>query len=72
MYSCPLCGIVKAKVKVNARVEGQDIMDWMTNVCVMALAADHEKRSPNCHPTHFGDIMIPIAGSQIIGGPSVQ
>lgn len=72
MYSCTVCGIVKAHVKVRLREEAENVVDWLQKVATPAFVADHERRSPDCRPTFFADVYIPISGAKFIGGPSVQ
>ncbi len=69
-YSCHLCGIEKAAVDVPARGE-EDLEKWMA-VMIHALGNDHQKRSPNCHPQSLSDIMIPMTGTDRVGGPVIQ
>jgi hypothetical protein len=66
-YSCSLCGIYRQEVDVQSR-QDELITDWMDNVMIPALVADHEVRSPNCHPTKLSEVMIPMMGSNQIGG----
>jgi hypothetical protein len=72
MYSCAVCGISKAHVKVPARLEGEGIREWLEQVAGVALAEDHERRSPGCHPNTLSEVYIPTTGAKFIGGPSVQ
>lgn len=72
MYTCALCGIVKAHVQVPAREESQDVVTWVREIAAVALAIDHNQRSPDCHPKEFTEIYIPITGAKIIGGPTLQ
>jgi hypothetical protein len=66
-YSCPACGIRKREVEVQAR-ESEDVIEWMEKVCIIALGNDHASVSPHCHPEELKDVMIPIHGSDKIGG----
>ena len=69
-YSCPLCGLKKAAVEVQAR-GSEDVVAWM-DATIRTIAADHRRRSPLCRPVQLHDLMIPIHGSEKIGGPSVS
>jgi hypothetical protein len=71
MYSCSSCGIVKARVKIDARHEGQTITDWLSNVAVCALVKDHSARSPRCRANKLDEFFIPTGGADIIGGPAI-
>jgi hypothetical protein len=69
-YSCPACGLVSVNVDVPAR-ETEDVVTWM-EATVRATGADHNRRSPDCHPARLHDLMIPMTGTDRIGGPTVQ
>jgi hypothetical protein len=66
-YSCHLCGIEKREVRVRAR-ENEDVVQWLEQVCMVDLGADHAAVSPYCHPTELKDIMIPLSGVDKVGG----
>lgn len=67
-YSCPLCGIKDVHVEVPARGL-EDVSVWMRESCMVALSADHQRRSPDCHPQILTDIYIPMTGTTKVGGP---
>jgi hypothetical protein len=71
MYSCTLCGIVKAHVNVRAR-ELENVLEWTENVLTPALVKDHDRRSPHCHPKSFSEVYIPMTGAKMVGGPCEQ
>ncbi len=67
-YTCGVCGLYRISVNVQARME-EDIMDWMDKILTPTLVADHEFRSPDCHPSRFSEVMIPTPeGTSRIGG----
>lgn len=70
-YSCPLCNVVKAEVDVPAR-GAEDVITWTEKVMIIALAQDHARRSPTCRPRKLVDIMIPLTGTDRVGGPVGQ
>lgn len=71
-YTCALCGITEQRVVVPARL-GEDVSAWLRMVMTPALINDHKKRSPDCHPTEFESVWIPIPeGTEKIGGPVIQ
>lgn len=71
-YTCGLCGITKQDVGVPARF-GEEVTVWLRVMMTPALVRDHQKRSPDCHPTEFDSVWIPIPdGTKKIGGPVVQ
>lgn len=69
-YSCHLCGINKVEVDVPARGD-EDILQWM-DVLAARLSADHRERSPHCRPITLSDVMIPITGTNKVGGPMLS
>ena len=58
-YSCFKCGIKRQIVTVQARAD-EDVVAWMNNVAVLALVADHKRRSPHCRIEKFDEVMIPL------------
>lgn len=66
-YSCDLCGIKDREVQVQAR-GGENVVEWMENTCIIALANDHARLSPNCRPQTLTNLMIPVSGADKIGG----
>lgn len=70
-YSCALCGLRRAQVRVPARGE-ESILDWVNKVAAVAISQDHAQRSPNCPSREMSELMIPISGAEKVGGPSVQ
>jgi hypothetical protein len=66
-YSCSLCGIHRNEVEVKSR-QNEEVTDWMDKVLISTLIADHEARSPGCHPDAFAQVMIPVTGTDRIGG----
>lgn len=68
LYSCVLCGLRRVPCEVPERAD-EDVVAWMEMVG-RALSADHDRRSPGCHPESLSEVMIPIAGTEKIGvGP---
>lgn len=70
-YSCSDCGLCRVGVSVIAREEDEDLLAWMHKIG-QELGADHDRRSPGCSPGILGDILIPMHGTNRVGGPSVQ
>jgi len=70
-YSCPLCGLVDTEIPVKARGE-EDVVTWMEETVIIALANDHNARSPFCKPKQLHNIMIPIQNADRVGGPTLQ
>lgn len=68
-YSCNLCGIRGVTVHVPARKD-EDVKEWVEQVMGNALSADHRRRSPECQPQSLQDVMIPVEGTDRIGGPA--
>ena len=57
-YTCGMCGIKRMPVDVDERDDGQDVTEWL-KLMSFELVADHRKRSPDCHPLVFDEVMIP-------------
>jgi hypothetical protein len=70
MYSCAGCGLEKAAVDVPAR-EQEDVTVWMART-MLRVSAHHVRVSPSCPAETLSDLMIPIAGADRVGGPSIQ
>lgn len=70
-YSCCLCGVHRAEVEVPVRTT-EDVSTWMEKVCIPAIVRDHEARSPGCRPETLPELLIPIDGRQILGGPVIN
>lgn len=70
-YSCRACGLSRVGCDVPARTT-EDVITWTENILGAALQADHVRRSPHCIATQAQDVMIPIAGVEKIGGPSLS
>ena len=66
-YSCSDCGIVRAVVTVPAR-DDESVTEWMDKT-IPLLVADHENRSPHCHPRAFSEVLIPVQDNSPVGGP---
>lgn len=71
MYSCPPCGLKRVGCEVPARQAGEDVLAWLGMV-MTAISADHRRRSPACGSDRVFDLMIPMTGTDRIGGPVVQ
>jgi len=67
-YSCKLCGLDKVDVVVPARGT-EDVLTWMDTMGRF-LGEDHHRRSPYCTPTKLQDVMIPMTGTDRVGGPT--
>ena len=67
LYSCHLCGVVKARLDVVERSSGEDVLRWMDKVSE-AIGADHAGRSPSCGATKISEVWIPVPdGTQNVG-----
>lgn len=67
-YSCPKCGLQKVAVDVRAR-QAEGLADWWDTL-LLALADDHRRRSPGCHPKTLTNVMIPMTGTEQVGKPT--
>lgn len=70
-YSCVLCGIRDASVRVPARASDEDVERWV-NMAIRATSDDHKQRSPDCKTRTLQNLKIPMDGAEWIGGPAVQ
>lgn len=70
-YSCDECGLKRVSVDVPART-GEDVKMWFEAILTPALVADHQKRSPHCHPKELSEVLIPMTGTDRVGGAPVQ
>jgi hypothetical protein len=68
-YSCFECGLYEVVCKVNARQPGEDVLVWLKKLS-QALADDHARRSPNCRPLSFSNVMIPFHEGSVGTMPS--
>lgn len=65
-YSCEACGIVDAPVDVPTRGP-ENVVAWLEGRCMAACVADHQRRSPTCHPQQLQNLKVPIGGAQRVG-----
>ena len=70
-YSCHRCGLKDAEVLVSAR-SSEDVIEWLNQTVNPNVKYDHTMRSPRCTATSFQNLMIPITGTDMVGGPAVQ
>ena len=71
LYSCHQCGLKKIAVAVPARTD-EDVVVWVETIMGRRLAGDHAQRSPHCHPDTLDEVMIPMTGTDRVGGAPVQ
>jgi hypothetical protein len=69
-YSCPACGLKRVACPVPARMT-EPVTVWM-EATVRRISADHRLRSPHCHAREMKELLIPMTGTDRIGGPTVQ
>lgn len=70
-YTCGICDVVDAEVPIIARLNEEDLVEWM-NKLTLAISQDHARRSPFCHPRKLKHVMIPTQNSGWVGGPPLQ
>lgn len=67
-YSCHGCGIVRREVVVPARMsDADDVVKWMETLAGV-ISVDHSRASPLCTATTMSEVMIPISGTDRVGG----
>ena len=72
-YSCLKCGLKNIELAVPARVdEDEDVVAWMQNAVGLNIKKDHTLRSPECPADSAQEVMIPMTGTDRIGGPTIQ
>jgi hypothetical protein len=64
LYTCSLCGVTDAKVKLEERRPAQDLDDWMAELQAH-LVVDHMARSPGCTPKTLAKVKIPYVGGKV-------
>lgn len=69
-YSCRTCNLHRVALDVPAR-QAEDVSDWMT-ATVALVGADHQRRSPGCPAKELTELMVPLTGTDRVGGPTVQ
>lgn len=69
-YSCPPCGLKRVALDVPAR-SVESVTAWM-DATVRRISADHRRRSPHCHAPKLEELLIPMTGTDKVGGPAVQ
>lgn len=68
-YTCKSCHLTKVELEVPAR-KAEDVVAWMKKTTQL-IANNHLARNPACKGDKC-DIMIPIGGTDKIGGPTIQ
>lgn len=68
MYSCRLCGVLRAEVEVPERGEQEGVVEWVGETLARRIGNDHERRSPDCGATAIDEVWIP-ANAEGIGRP---
>jgi len=66
-YSCDRCGIKRQILDVPAR-QDEDITVWMDRT-IYLVAHDHRRLSPTCNAKSLTELLIPMTGTDRIGGP---
>ena len=70
-YSCLKCSLKNIVLEVPAR-GGEDVVTWMKNAVGSNIKKDHTLRSPECPTDSAQEVMIPMMGTDRIGGPTIQ
>jgi hypothetical protein len=71
-YSCHQCGLHRAEVEVRLRKPNEDVAEWVEMIVGWDVKVDHSMRSPLCSAVSVQDLMIPIEGRSMVGGPVIQ
>jgi len=67
-YSCSVCFLDNINLDVPERDATEDVRDWMERT-VRLTWEDHWRRSPSCRAKMLSNLMIPMTGRPMIGGP---
>ncbi len=70
-YSCDDCGLKNIELSVPARGD-EDVVTWMKNSVGSNIKDDHTMRSPECPAEGAQEVMIPLTGTDKIGGPTIN
>ena len=70
-YSCYQCGLKKIDLAVPSR-EDEDVVFWVEHIVGQHIKDDHLKRSPKCQAKTVQDLMIPVEGTEKVGGSVKQ
>ena len=70
-YSCLQCSLKNITLEVPARGD-EDVVAWMQNAVGSNIKKDHTMRSPECPAESAQEVMIPMTGTDRIGGPTIQ
>jgi hypothetical protein len=70
-YSCLQCSLKNIVLEVPARGD-EDVVAWMQNSVGANIKKDHTLRSPECPADSAQEVMIPMTGTDRIGGPTIQ
>jgi hypothetical protein len=57
-------------ITVEARTT-EDVKAWMDKAATVA-SRDHDNRSPQCRIDELSELMIPVEGAEMIGGPVTE
>ena len=57
-------------LEVPAR-DHEDVTDWMAST-VRCVQQDHKRRSPTCRAKKLDELMIPMTGTDRVGGKPIN
>lgn len=69
LYSCDGCGLHQVECAVRWRRADEEVQHWVEKGMGAAIAADHRRRSPGCRSRVMSEVMIPMTGRRVLGGP---
>ena len=58
LYCCEECCLTYRRVNVPVRNPSSDVVKWMEQVVITAIAFDHRVVSPRCRATRISDTLI--------------
>ncbi|MES2341654.1 MAG: hypothetical protein V4597_08250 [Pseudomonadota bacterium] len=71
LYTCAGCGLARQPVTLKARTPRQGPAQWMDQLA-LAISLDHVHRSPGCKARTMQDVLVPMHGRPVLGGPTVS
>lgn len=60
MFSCDACSLKDEEVQVRARKSHEDVVWWLENIVMLAIAKRHALRSILCESNTASEVNIPI------------
>ena len=69
-YSCFACRVQRAHLEVVARGT-EDVTTWM-DATVRRVAQHHRSHNPRCQATELSELLVPLTGTDRVGGAVIS